>query len=57
MSHNFPCGPQGGKLSQLIPSLVPRPTPFFVLRFAFSRIHGGGRARKTGKAWEHLSRE
>ena len=38
-------------------SLVPRPTPFFVLRFAFSIIHGGGRARKTGKAWEHLSRE
>ena len=30
-------------------SLVPRPAPFFVLRFAFSIIHGGGRARKTGK--------
>ena len=35
-------------------SLVPRPLPFFVLRFAFSIIHGIGRARKTGKAWEHL---
>jgi len=31
--------------------------PFFVLRFAFSIIHGSGRVRKTGKAWEHLSRE
>ena len=40
-----------------VASLVPRPTPFFVLRFAFSIIHGGRRARKTGKAWEHLSRE
>ena len=30
-------------------SLVPRPPPFFVLRFAFSIIHGSGRARKTGK--------
>ena len=38
-------------------SLVPRPPPFFVLRFSFSIIHGSGRARKTGKAWEHLSRE
>ena len=38
-------------------SLVPRPPPFFVLRFSFSTIHGSGRARKTGKAWEHLSRE
>ena len=38
-------------------SLVPRPTPFFVLRFAFNIIHGGRRARKMGKAWEHLSRE
>ena len=37
-------------------SLVPRPPPFFVLRFAFSIIHGSGRARKTGKAWSHLSR-
>ena len=25
--------------------------------FLFSIIHGGGSARKTGKAWEHLSRE
>ena len=25
-------------------SLVPRPTPFFVLQFAFNIIHGGGRA-------------
>jgi len=41
-------------------SLVPRPPRFFVLRFAFSIIHGSGRARKMGKAWkawEHLSRE
>ena len=36
-------------------SLVPRPLPFFVLRFAFSIIHGSARARKTEKAWEHLS--
>ena len=28
-----------------------------VLRFSFSIIHGSGRARKTGKTWEHLSRE
>ena len=27
-------------------SLVPRPPPFFVLRFAFSVIHGSGRVRK-----------
>ena len=27
-------------------SLVPRPTPFFVLRFVFNIIHGGGRARE-----------
>jgi len=39
------------------PSLVPRPPLFFVLWFAFSIIHGSGRAQKTGKAWEHLSRE
>ena len=38
-------------------SLVPRPPPFIVLRFSFSIIHGSRRARKTGKAWEHLSRE
>ena len=31
-------------------SLVPRPPPFFALRFAFSIIHGSGRAGKTGKA-------
>jgi len=37
-------------------SLVPRPPPCFVLRFAFSIIHGSGRARKTGKAWSHPSR-
>ena len=37
-------------------SLVPRPTRFFfVVWFAFSIIHGSGKARKTGKAWEHLS--
>ena len=28
--------------------LVPRPPPFFVLRFAFSIIHESGRVRKTG---------
>ena len=28
-----------------------------VLRFAFSIIHGSGRAWKTGKAWSHSSRE
>ena len=39
------------------PSLVPRPPTFFVLRFAFSIIHGSGRARKTGEAWSHSSRE
>ena len=38
-------------------SLVPRPPPFFVFWFSFSIIHGSGRAQKTGKAWEHLSRE
>ena len=32
-------------------SFVPRPPRFFVLQFAFSIIHGSGRARKTGKAW------
>ena len=30
-------------------SLVPRPTPFFVLRFAFNIIHGGGRHEKRGR--------
>ena len=29
-------------------SLIPRLPPFCVLRFAFSIIHGSGRARKTG---------
>ena len=29
---------------QIQSSLVPRPSPFFVLRFAFSIIHGSGRA-------------
>ena len=39
-------------------SLVPRPPPFFLFfLFSFSIIHKNGRARKTGKAWEHLSRE
>ena len=38
-------------------SLAPRPPPFFVVRFAFSIIHGSGRAQKTGKAWSHSSRE
>ena len=40
-------------------SLVPRPPPFFVLRFAFNIIHGSGiirnanqRTKKPGKAWE-----
>ena len=37
-------------------SLVLRPPLFFVLRFAFSVIHGSGRAQKTGKAWSHPSR-
>ena len=36
-------------------SLVPRPPPFFALWFAFSIIHGSGRARKMGKAWSHPS--
>jgi len=43
--------------SLFLTSLVPRPSPFFVLRFSFSIIHGSERARKTGKAWEHLSCE
>ena len=30
-------------------SLVPRPPPFFVLRFAFSIIHGSGRVAKNGE--------
>ena len=30
---------------QIQSSLVPSPSPFFVLRFAFSIIHGSGRAR------------
>ena len=38
-------------------SLIPRPPPFFVLRFLFSIIHRSGKVRKTGKAWEHLSRD
>ena len=38
-------------------SLVPRPPPFFVFRYAFSIIHGSGGVRKTGKAWSHPSRE
>ena len=44
-------------------SLVPRPLPFFVLRFSFSIIHGSSSAsvyyteqktknKKTGEAWE-----
>jgi len=44
------------QLSMAGSSLVPRPPPFFVLWFAFSIIHGSRRARKTGKAWFHLSR-
>ena len=43
--------------TRVIISLVPRPPPFFVLRFAFIIIHGSGRARKMGKAWAHSSRE
>ena len=35
----------------------PAPPPVFVLRFAFSIIHGSRRARKTGKAWSHSSRD
>ena len=37
--------------------LVPRPPRFCVLQFAFSIIHGSGRARRTGKAWSHSSCE
>ena len=44
-------------ISKVLTSLVSRPPLFFVLRFAFSIIHGNGRARKTGKAWSHPSRE
>ena len=29
----------------------------FLFLFSFSIIHGSGRARKMGKAWEHLSCE
>ena len=36
-------------------NLIPRPSPFFVLQFAFSIIYGSGRERKTGKAWSHPS--
>ena len=38
-------------------SLVPRPTSFFVLQFAFSIIHRSGRTQKLRKAGEHLSCE
>ena len=38
-------------------SLVLRPTPFFVLRLAFNVMQEGRRARKMGKALEHLSHE
>ena len=42
--------------TMVLSSLVPRPPLFFVFRFSFI-IHRSGRAWKTGKAWEHLSRE
>ena len=32
-------------------------SPIFGSSVSFSIIHGSGRARKTGKAWEHLSCE
>ena len=32
--------------SLFLTSLVPRPPPFFVDRFAFSIIHGSGRVQK-----------
>ena len=35
-------------------SLIPRPPPFFVLRFVFSIIHGSGRARRPGLI-QHVS--
>ena len=38
-------------------SLVPRPPPVFCSLVSFAIIHGSGRAQKTWKAWEHLSRE
>ena len=38
-------------------SLIPRPPPFFVVRFVFSIIHGSRRAWKTEKAWSHPSYE
>ena len=46
-------------LRYLAVSLVPRPPPFFVLRFAFSiiHVHGSRRQRKLGKAWSHSSCE
>ena len=31
----------------LLYSLIPRPSPFFVLQFAFSIIHGSGRVAKA----------
>ena len=37
-------------------SLVPRLPPFLVLRFAFSKIHGSGRARKTERKPENKRR-
>ena len=38
----------GNKLGRFVHSLVPRPPPFFVLRFAFSIIHGSRKRKK----WE-----
>jgi len=36
---------------KLFVTLIPRPLPFFVLQFGFSRVHGSQRAN-TGQVWE-----
>ena len=41
--------PEYCKDKHAVASLVPRPPPFFVLRFASSIIHRSGRAQKTGR--------
>ena len=70
-SNPIPWSPKGPRYHMHLPSnrhltywrhchysLVPRPPPFFVLRFAFSIIHGSGlywtqtEEQKTGEAWE-----
>ena len=37
------------KGQQVMYSLVPRPPPFFVLRFSFSIIHGSEERKKRGR--------